>query len=63
MIRYIIVSITSGILFGFLDGVINGNPYAQKPYECYKPIANTSVCCSNRIVGNGDNRFFVWSHY
>ena len=28
MIRYIIISISSGILFGFLDGVINANPLA-----------------------------------
>jgi hypothetical protein len=28
MIRYIIVSIGSGILFGVMDGMINGNPLA-----------------------------------
>jgi hypothetical protein len=43
MIRYIIVSIVSGILFGILDGVINANPLAQKLFEIYKPIAKTSV--------------------
>jgi hypothetical protein len=43
MVRFIIVSISSGILFGFLDGLINGNPYAQKLFECYKPIAKTSI--------------------
>ena len=43
MIRYIIVSIVSGILFGILDGVINANPLAQRLYEVYKPIARTSV--------------------
>ncbi len=30
MIRYIIVSIVSGILFGILDGVINANPLARR---------------------------------
>ena len=30
MTRYIIVSISSGIFFGVLDGVINGNPFAQR---------------------------------
>ena len=43
MIRYIIVSIISGILFGVLDGVINANPVAQRLYEVYKPIAKTSI--------------------
>jgi len=41
MIRYIIVSIVSGILFGVMDGLINANPLAQKLYEVYKPIAKT----------------------
>ena len=39
MVRYIIVSIVSGILFGVLDGLINANPLAQRLYEVYKPIA------------------------
>ncbi len=42
MIRYIIVSFVSGILFGTLDGVIHANPLAQRLYEVYKPIARTS---------------------
>ena len=43
MIRYIIVSIVSGVLFGGMDGLINANPFAQKLYEVYKPIAKTSI--------------------
>ncbi len=43
MIRYIIVSFVSGILFGTLDGVIHANPLAQRLYEVYKPIARTSL--------------------
>jgi len=39
MVRYIIVSIVSGILFGVLDGLINANPLAQRLYEVYKPIS------------------------
>jgi hypothetical protein len=42
MVRYSIVSLTSGILFAILDGVINANPLAQKLYQVYKPIAKTS---------------------
>lgn len=43
MLNYICVSIISGIIFGFLDGIINANPYAQKLFEVYKPIAKTSI--------------------
>ncbi len=42
-IRYITVSVVSGILFGVLDGVINANPLAQRMYEVYKPIAKVSI--------------------
>jgi hypothetical protein len=48
MIRYIIVSVVSGILFGILDGVINANPLAQRLFEVYKPIARKSI---NPIAG------------
>ncbi len=41
--RYVIVSVVSGVLFGVLDGVINANPWAQKLYAVYKPIAKTSL--------------------
>ncbi len=43
MIRFIIVCILNGILFGILDGGIHGNPYARKMFEVYKPIAKTSI--------------------
>ena len=43
MTRFIIISLISGILFAVLDGLINGNPLAQKLMECYKPIAKPSV--------------------
>lgn len=43
MIRYTIVSIVSGFLFGIMDGLINANPLAQRLYEVYKPIARTSI--------------------
>jgi hypothetical protein len=48
MWNYIWVSITTGILFGVLDGVINANALAQRLYEAYKPIARTSV---NALAG------------
>lgn len=43
MTRFIIISLISGILFAVLDGLINGNPLAQKLMECYKPIAKRSI--------------------
>jgi len=43
MIRYIIVSFVSGLLFGVLDGLINANPFARRLHEVYKPMAKTSV--------------------
>jgi len=50
MLRYFIVSIVNGILFGILDGVINANPFARKLFEAYKPIAKTSVNAPAGIV-------------
>ncbi len=43
MTRFIIISLIGGILFAVLDGMINGNPLAQKLMECYKPVAKTSI--------------------
>lgn len=34
-IRYVIVSIVSGLLFGLMDGLINANPLAVKLYVQY----------------------------
>jgi hypothetical protein len=48
MIRYVIVSVASGLLFGILDGVLNANPLAQKLFAAYKPIARPSV---NAVAG------------
>jgi len=50
MLRYVIVSVFGGIILGLLDGLINANPYAQKLFEVYKPIAKNSV---NIILGFG----------
>ena len=50
MLRYIIVSVGSGLLFGVLDGVINANPLALKLYQVYAPIAKKSI---NPIAGMG----------
>jgi hypothetical protein len=43
MVRYIIAAILTGILFGTMDGLINGNPYAVKLMECFNPIARQTI--------------------
>ena len=43
MLRYLLVSVFSGVVFGVLDGVINANALAQRLYEVYKPISRESV--------------------
>jgi hypothetical protein len=43
MLRYVIVSIGSGLLFGILDGILNANPLARRLFAVYEPIARTSV--------------------
>ena len=48
IIRYILVSLLSGILFAIMDGLINANPLAVRLYAVYKPIARQSI---NRTAG------------
>jgi hypothetical protein len=43
MLRFIIISLLSGLIFAILDGAINANPFAQKLMEVYKPIAKTTI--------------------
>lgn len=43
MVRYIIVSAISGVLFGILDVVVNAKPLTQRLNAVYKPIARTSI--------------------
>ena len=43
MTSYIVVSLASGVLFGILDGLINGNPLAARLFEVYRPIARRSL--------------------
>jgi hypothetical protein len=50
MARFIIVCIVCGILFGFLDGVINANPFAQDLLTVYKPIARASINVTAGII-------------
>jgi len=43
MVRYIIASILTGLLFGTMDGLIHGNKYAKRLLDCYNPIAKQSI--------------------
>ena len=49
MVRYVIVSVVSGILFGVLDAATNANPLAQRLNAVYRPIARTSI---NAVAGS-----------
>jgi len=48
MLRYVLVSVFGGVLFGVMDGLINANPLAQRLYNVYRPIAKTSI---NAVAG------------
>lgn len=50
MATYIIISIISGILFGFMDGLINANSFAQQLYAVFKPIAKETINVPAGIV-------------
>jgi hypothetical protein len=50
MTRFIIAAILTGLLFGILDGLINGNPLAVKLMECYNPIAKQTINVPAGIV-------------
>ncbi len=50
MLRYLIISIVSGVLFGVLDGLIHANPLAQRLFKVFKPIAKTTVNVPAGIV-------------
>jgi len=43
LVRYVIVSVASGVLFAVLDGLINANPLARDFHKVYEPIARAGV--------------------
>lgn len=43
MLRYVIVSLGGGILFGIMDGLINANALAQKLYKTFDPVLRKTV--------------------
>ena len=43
MLRYTVISLVGGLLFGVLDGVLNANPLARSFFDVYQPIARTSI--------------------
>ncbi len=49
MVRQIGVGLAAGASFLVLDGLLNGNPFAQEVYAAYRPIARSSV---NAVAGS-----------
>jgi hypothetical protein len=43
IIRYVLVSVGSGILFAVMDSVINANPLARNLFQVFEPIARKSI--------------------
>jgi len=43
LLRYVLVSLGSGIFLGVMDGVIHANPLAQRFFQVFEPIARKSV--------------------
>ncbi len=48
MIRYLIISLVSGVMFGILDGVLNANPHPYRLRTGY-PLA----CRARSVKGEG----------
>ena len=42
-LRYALASVVTGLSFGLLDGLINGNPLAEEFMEPFKPIAKSTL--------------------
>lgn len=50
MLRYLIVSLGGGVLFGIMDGLINGNSLAKKLYAAFDPVLRKTVNVPAGIV-------------
>jgi hypothetical protein len=50
MLRYLIVGLGGGVLFGIMDGLINGNSLAQKLYATFDPVLKKAVNIPAGIV-------------
>ncbi len=55
MVRYIVVSVGSGLLFAVLDVLLNANPLARRLYKVFEPIARKSA---NIVAGLGIDLVF-----
>lgn len=43
IVSYVIWSLVSGILFGVMDGLLNGNPLGARLMAVYKPISRSTI--------------------
>lgn len=41
--RYILIGFSSGVLFGVMDGVLNGNPLARRLLQVFDSIARQTI--------------------
>ncbi len=49
-LTYIALSLASGILFGAMDGLLNGNPLGARLLAVYKPIARHAISIPAGVV-------------
>ncbi len=49
-LTYIVLSLASGILFGVMDGLLNGNPLGARLLAVYKPIARDTISIPAGVV-------------
>ncbi len=50
MLRFIVVCVVNGILFGTMDALLHANPFAQRLLCAYKPITRASVNATAGVV-------------
>ena len=60
MIRFIIISLIGGLLFGIPDGLINANSLAHKFLEYYKYIAKQNINVQMGLIIDGIYGFVMY---
>lgn len=50
VLKYFIISIIAGILFGFMDALIHANALAEELFEVYEPISKEAVNVAAGII-------------
>ncbi len=50
VVRYLIAAVSSGMLFGVLDALINVNPVAVRLYEYLRPVSREQILIGVGII-------------